>query len=50
MLIGLSELHEVRVAEETTVKDLQDRVDTSLVCYLGGITTYISGWRLAGPQ
>jgi multidrug efflux system outer membrane protein len=40
-LIGYQKLHEVRVAQETTVKDLQDSVDTSLVRYRGGITTYL---------
>jgi multidrug efflux system outer membrane protein len=40
-LIGYQKLHEVRVAQEITVKDLQDSVDTSLVRYRGGITTYL---------
>jgi multidrug efflux system outer membrane protein len=40
-LIGYQKLHEVRVAQETTVKDLQNTVDTSLVRYRGGITTYL---------
>jgi len=40
-LIGYQKLHEVRLAQETTVKDLQDSVDTSLVRYRGGITTYL---------
>jgi len=40
-LIGYQKLHEVRVAQETTVKDLQDTVDTSLVRYRGGIATYL---------
>jgi multidrug efflux system outer membrane protein len=40
-LIGYQKLHQVRVAQETTVKDLQDSVDTSLVRYRGGITTYL---------
>jgi multidrug efflux system outer membrane protein len=40
-LIGYEKLHEVRVAQETTVKDLQDTVDTSLLRYRGGITTYL---------
>ena len=40
-LIGYQKLHEVRVAQEVTVKDLQDSVDTSLVRYRGGITTYL---------
>jgi multidrug efflux system outer membrane protein len=40
-LIGYQKLHEVRVAQETTIKDLHDTVDTSLVRYRGGITTYL---------
>jgi outer membrane protein, multidrug efflux system len=40
-LIGYQKLHQVRVAQETTVKDLQNSVDTSLVRYRGGITTYL---------
>jgi len=40
-LIGYQKLHQVRVAQETTVKDLQDSVSTSLVRYRGGITTYL---------
>src|SRR5271155_1364705 len=40
-LIGYQKLHQVRVAQETTVKDLHDTVDTSLVRYRGGITTYL---------
>ena len=40
-LIGYQKLHQVRVAQETTVRDLQDTVDTSLVRYRGGITTYL---------
>jgi outer membrane protein, multidrug efflux system len=40
-LIGYQKLHQVRVAQETTVKDLQDTVGTSLVRYRGGITTYL---------
>jgi multidrug efflux system outer membrane protein len=40
-LIGYQKLHQVRVAQETTVKDLQDSVDTSLKRYRGGITTYL---------
>jgi outer membrane protein, multidrug efflux system len=40
-LIGYQMLHQVRVAQETTVKDLQDSVSTSLVRYRGGITTYL---------
>ena len=40
-LIGYQKLHQVRVAQETTVKDLQDTVNTSLVRYRGGITTYL---------
>jgi multidrug efflux system outer membrane protein len=40
-LIGYQKLHQVRVAQETTVKDLQDSVDISLLRYRGGITTYL---------
>jgi outer membrane protein, multidrug efflux system len=40
-LIGYQKFHEVRVAQEITVKDLQDSVDTSLHRYRGGITTYL---------
>ncbi len=40
-LIGYQKFHQVRVAQEITVKDLQDTVDTSLVRYRGGITTYL---------
>lgn len=40
-LIGYQKLHQVRVAQETTVRDLQDTVDTSLIRYRGGITTYL---------
>jgi multidrug efflux system outer membrane protein len=40
-LIGYQKFHEVRVAQEITVKDLQDSVDTSLQRYRGGITTYL---------
>ena len=40
-LIGYQKIHQVRVAQETTVKDLQDTVDTSLLRYRGGITTYL---------
>jgi len=40
-LIGYQKLHQVRVAQETTVKDLRDTVDTSLVRYRGGITNYL---------
>ncbi|HYW38336.1 MAG TPA: efflux transporter outer membrane subunit [Terriglobales bacterium] len=40
-LIDYQKLHQVRVAQETTVKDLQDTVSTSLVRYRGGITTYL---------
>jgi multidrug efflux system outer membrane protein len=40
-LIGYQKLHQVRVAQEITVKDLQDSVDTSLKRYRGGITTYL---------
>ena len=40
-LIGYQKLHQVRAAQEITVKDLRDTVDTSLVRYRGGITTYL---------
>jgi multidrug efflux system outer membrane protein len=40
-LIGYQKLHQVRVAQETTVKDLQNTVDTSLGRYRGRITTYL---------
>ncbi|MFZ0521385.1 MAG: efflux transporter outer membrane subunit [Candidatus Acidiferrales bacterium] len=40
-LIGYQKFYEVRVAQETTVKDLQDSVNTSLERYRGGITTYL---------
>jgi len=40
-LIGYQKLHQVRVAQETSVKDLQDSVSTSLIRYRGGITTYL---------
>ena len=40
-LIGYQKLHEVRIEQEITVKDLQDSVDTSLQRYRGGITTYL---------
>jgi multidrug efflux system outer membrane protein len=40
-LIGYQKYYEVRVAQEVTVKDLQDSVDTSLERYRGGITTYL---------
>jgi multidrug efflux system outer membrane protein len=40
-LIGHQKLHQVRVAQEITVKDLQDTGDTSLRRYRGGITTYL---------
>jgi multidrug efflux system outer membrane protein len=40
-LIGYQKLHQVRVAQEITVKDLRDSVSTSLIRYRGGITTYL---------
>lgn len=40
-LIGYQKVHQVRLAQETSVKDLQDSVDTSLLRYRGGITTYL---------
>jgi outer membrane protein, multidrug efflux system len=40
-LIGYEQYHKVRVAQEVTVKDLSDSVDTSLKRYRGGIATYL---------
>jgi len=40
-LIAYQKFHQVRVAQEITVKDLQDSVSTSLMRYRGGITTYL---------
>ena len=40
-LIGYYKFHGVRVAQEITVHDLQETVNTSLERYRGGITTYI---------
>jgi multidrug efflux system outer membrane protein len=40
-LIGYQKLHEVRVQQEATVKDLQDTVSVSLQRYRGGIATYL---------
>ncbi len=40
-LINYEKYHKSRVAQETTVKDLQDSVNTSLKRYRGGIATYL---------
>jgi multidrug efflux system outer membrane protein len=40
-LISYQKYYEVRVAQENTVQDLSDSVDTSLKRYRGGITTYL---------
>jgi len=40
-LIAYDKFHSVRVAQEITVKDLQETVNTSLKRYRGGITTYL---------
>ena len=40
-LINYEKFHQVRVAQETTVQDLSDSVNTSLKRYRGGITTYL---------
>jgi outer membrane protein, multidrug efflux system len=40
-LIAYEKNHSVRVAQEVTVKDLQETVNTSLQRYRGGITTYL---------
>ncbi len=40
-LIGYQKLHDVRVQQEATVKDLQQTVQLSLLRYRGGITTYL---------
>lgn len=40
-LIGYQKSHEVRLAQEITVSDLRETVDTSLSRYRGGITTYL---------
>jgi outer membrane protein, multidrug efflux system len=40
-LIAYQKYYEVRAAQETTVQDLSDSVDTSLKRYRGGITTYL---------
>jgi outer membrane protein, multidrug efflux system len=40
-LISYQKYYEVRKAQETTVQDLSDSVDTSLKRYRGGITTFL---------
>jgi outer membrane protein, multidrug efflux system len=40
-LIAYQKYYQVRVAQETTVKDLSDSVSTSLTRYRGGIATYL---------
>jgi multidrug efflux system outer membrane protein len=40
-LIGYQKLHEVRVRQEDTVKDLQESVRLSDMRYKGGTTTYL---------
>ena len=40
-LIAYEKFHSVRVAQEITVKDLQETVNTSLNRYRGGIATYL---------
>ena len=40
-LIAYEKFHSVRVAQEITVEDLQETVNTSLKRYRGGITTYL---------
>jgi multidrug efflux system outer membrane protein len=40
-LIAYEKFHSVRVAQEITVKDLQETVNTSLKRYRGGIATYL---------
>ena len=40
-LIGYQKYYEVRKAQEDTVQDLSDSVNTSLKRYRGGITTYL---------
>jgi outer membrane protein, multidrug efflux system len=40
-LIGYQKYYEVRKAQENTVQDLSDSVNTSLKRYRGGITTYL---------
>lgn len=40
-LISYQKYYEVRTAQQTTVQDLSDSVDTSLKRYRGGITTYL---------
>jgi outer membrane protein, multidrug efflux system len=40
-LIDYDKYHKVRLAQEVTVKDLQESVNTSLMRYRGGIATYL---------
>jgi multidrug efflux system outer membrane protein len=40
-LIGYQKLHEVRLRQEESVKDLQESVRLSIKRYRGGITTYL---------
>jgi len=40
-LIGYEKLHQVRVRQEDTVKDLQESVRLSEMRYKGGTTTYL---------
>jgi multidrug efflux system outer membrane protein len=40
-LIGYDKYHKVRLAQEVTVKNLQESVNTSLMRYRGGIATYL---------
>jgi multidrug efflux system outer membrane protein len=40
-LIAYQKYYELRTAQQTTVQDLSDSVDTSLKRYRGGITTYL---------
>jgi len=40
-LIGYQKLHEVRLRQEDTVKDLQESVRLSNMRYQGGTTTYL---------
>jgi len=40
-LIGYEKLHEVRIRQEATVRDLQESVRLSILRYTGGTTTYL---------
>ena len=40
-LIDYDKYHKVRLAQEVTVTDLQQSVNTSLMRYRGGIATYL---------